>query len=263
MRRIATLLVVAVFANVVAAGTARADAALDALIAAYPDHLAGHDGRDVIFKDGTRLPITDGRKKSFEQMLEAGDIRDQFAIPYRLGPVDKPPGVNEDPGRIRNEALFRKLYGDCRKGEVAPRLVRVPWLTSRGGGTVMVTRVNGVAGKVAAVAAELDRLPAAMTKYLVPSAGAYNCRVIAGTKRLSVHAFGAAIDISAKFGDYWRWGSKRGAPPVWRNRVPQPIVDVFERYGFIWGGKWYHYDTLHFEYRPELIALAKRGWPGK
>ena len=27
-----------------------------------------------------------------------------------------------------------------------------------------------------------------------------------------------------------------------------------ERHGFIWGGKWYHYDTLHFEYRPGLLA---------
>ena len=34
------------------------------------------------------------------------------------------------------------------------------------------------------------------------------------------------------------------------------IVDVFERNGFIWGGKWYHYDTMHFEYRPELLGAG-------
>jgi hypothetical protein len=28
---------------------------------------------------------------------------------------------------------------------------------------------------------------------------------------------------------------------------------IFEKHGFIWGGKWYHYDTMHFEYRPELL----------
>jgi len=27
--------------------------------------------------------------------------------------------------------------------------------------------------------------------------------------------------------------------------MPQEIVDIFERHGFIWGGKWYHYDTMH------------------
>ena len=28
---------------------------------------------------------------------------------------------------------------------------------------------------------------------------------------------------------------------------------IFEKYGFVWGGRWYHYDTMHFEYRPELF----------
>jgi hypothetical protein len=39
----------------------------------------------------------------------------------------------------------------------------------------------------------------------------------------------------------------------YRNRIPHRIVEIFERHGFIWGGKWYHYDTMHFEYRPELL----------
>jgi hypothetical protein len=29
-----------------------------------------------------------------------------------------------------------------------------------------------------------------------------------------------------------------------------------EEEGFIWGGKWPMYDTMHFEYRPELILLS-------
>ena len=39
--------------------------------------------------------------------------------------------------------------------------------------------------------------------------------------------------------------------------VPLPVVEAFEAEGFIWGGKWYHYDTMHFEYRPELMTLDK------
>jgi hypothetical protein len=31
-------------------------------------------------------------------------------------------------------------------------------------------------------------------------------------------------------------------------------MDAFEAEGFIWGGRWYHYDTMHFEYRPELLS---------
>jgi type I restriction enzyme R subunit len=30
-------------------------------------------------------------------------------------------------------------------------------------------------------------------------------------------------------------------------------VQIFEKRGFIWGGKWYHYDTMHFE----LLASIK------
>lgn len=240
------------------AGAAQADPALDALVAAYPDHLASHDGATLVWKDGTRMPVSDGRTgKSFEQMLDEPDIDDQFAIPYPLG-APKTPALNEDPGRIRYEPLFAKMYGDCRRGEVVPRLKTVPWLAKRGGGTVQITAVNGVADKLAAVSRELELLPADMTRYLVPPAGVYNCRVIAGTKRLSVHAFAAAIDVSTKFGDYWQWS--RGG---WRNRIPAAIGEVFERHGFIWGAKWHHFDTFHFEYRPEIMALARQGWPQK
>lgn len=42
----------------------------------------------------------------------------------------------------------------------------------------------------------------------------------------------------------------------YRNRIPADVVQAFERHGFIWGGRWYHYDTMHFEYRPELLARA-------
>jgi hypothetical protein len=240
-----------------------ADPALDALVAAYPDHLAGHEKNELIFKDGTRLPIDDGvRGKSFERLLDDPDIKDQFAIPYPLGiAAVKLPAVNEDPGRIRNQDLFVKMYGDCRKGEVKARMKAVPWLPGRGGGTVMATTVNGVADQLAKVSRDLEKLPNDMTQYLVPSSGTYNCRVIAGTKRLSVHAYGAAIDLNAKFGDYWQWAKAKGGKFAWKNRIPLEIVEVFERHGFIWGGKWYHYDSFHFEYRPELIALAKQGWP--
>ena len=36
--------------------------------------------------------------------------------------------------------------------------------------------------------------------------------------------------------------------------MPQNLIDIFEKHGFIWGGRWYHYDTMHFEYRPEVLS---------
>ena len=243
---------------------AHADPALDALVAAYPDFLAGYDEKDLIWKDGSRMAVSDGSTdKTFDELLNDPDIKDQFAIPYPLGPELKVPAVNEDPGRIRHEKFFLKMYGDCRKGEVAKRLQPVTWMPSGRGGTVRMTTVNSVNARLAEAIKELDRLPANMTQYLVPPAGTYNCRPIASTSRLSVHAFGAAIDINLKFSDYWEWSKGKDGKVSWKNRIPAAIGEIFERHGFIWGAKWYHFDTMHFEYRPEIIALAKRGWPRK
>jgi hypothetical protein len=239
-----------------------ADPAIDALVAAYPDFLASHDDKDLVWKDGTRVAVSDGRaNKSFDQLIDNPDIKDQFAIPYPLGAELKTPALNEDPGRIRNEPFFLKMYGDCRRGEVGKRLKPVAWLPGRHGGTVMATSVNQVDERLAEVSKALETLPASMTKYLVPSAGIYNCRTIVNTKRLSVHAFGAAIDINDKFSDYWEWSKGKDGKIVWKNRIPPAIGEIFERYGFIWGAKWYHFDSMHFEYRPEIIALARQGWP--
>lgn len=240
-----------------------ADPALDALVAAYPEHLAGYDAKELIWRDGTRMPISDGRSdKSFDELLTAPDIKDQFAIPYPLN-GSKAPSLNEDPGRIRNQQFFLKMYGDCRKGEVVKRLRPVQWLASRGGGTVLITTVNNVAERLAEVSRALEKLPPDMMRFLLPLSGTYNCRDIAATKRLSAHAYGAAIDLNSRFGDYWLWSKEKTGDFVWKNRIPLDIVAIFEQQGFIWGGKWYHFDTFHFEYRPEIIALAKQGWPRK
>ncbi len=166
-----------------------------------------------------------------------------------------------DPGRIRNDTFFLKMYGDCRRGEVKANLRPIPWLPNHGGGTVRATAINGVADQLEKVSRDLDTIPAELLRYLVPTSGIYNCRPIAQTNRLSMHAFGAAIDINARFGNYWLWSKRPNGNVVWQNQIPQKIVEIFERHGFIWGGRWYHFDSLHFEYRPELIMLAKQGWP--
>ena len=114
---------------------------------------------------------------------------------------------------------------------------------------------------VAVAREELDELVPRtdLRKYLTPSAGVFNWRRVAGQSNLSVHSFGAAVDLNTKFADYWVWsGGKPGRVPVYKNKFPMEIVDIFEKHGFIWGGRWYHYDTMHFEYRPELLEIAKR-----
>jgi len=240
------------------------DEALDVLVAAYPEHLAGYDEHDLIWKDGTRQALSDEQpNKPFDALLEHPSIMDQFAIPYRLGAQSELPALNDDPGRIRNEAFFTRMYGDCRKDEVVGKLRPVRWLPHHGGGTVMATRVNGIADKLEQISAALEKLPPAIIRYAVPSSGVYSCRKVAASNLISMHSYGAAIDLNDKFGDYWLWSLRRDGTLQRRHVIPQDIVDLFEKFGFIWGGRWYHFDTFHFEYRPEIIELARKGWPRK
>ena len=92
-------------------------------------------------------------------------------------------------------------------------------------------------------------------------------RKVTGSDALSYHAFGLALDIVPKsYGGrqtYWRWTSvwKAGwdrIPLEQRWNPPQAVINAFEAEGFVWGGKWYHFDTIHFEYRPEIILLNRQ-----
>jgi hypothetical protein len=233
---------------------AKSDAAsVQDLLRAYPDELAGFDGSDLIWRDGTRMPVGDGRPdKTPRELLRQGSILDQLRLPYPTGAALLPaPG--EDPGRIRNHAFFEKMYGDCRAGEVAPKLVPVVWLPKTWGHAVRVTSVNGVDRRLAAISRELDALPAEDKTFLYPPGGTYNCRTVADTGQSSMHAWGAAIDINTRYADYWLWHRSGGGLAGYTNRIPLEIVAIFERHGFIWGGRWDHFDTMHFEYRPELL----------
>ena len=239
-------------------GASPADIAqrLAALGRAYPDFIAHVDGEFLALRNGTRLKISDGRTdKSFDELLEKPDIDDMFYAAYPAGAAAHPPARNFDPGRVRFEPLFVAMYGDCKKNEVTLKLRAVEWLPRHQGGKVMITSANGVDKALDAVSRELDQLPDSLIKYLKPSAGTYNCRAIAGSTARSMHAYAAAIDVNTAYSDYWRW-APHPAEPAWKNRIPIEIVRVFERHGFIWGGAWYHYDTMHFEYRPELLPAA-------
>jgi hypothetical protein len=229
---------------------------LDRLVRSYPDKISSHDGEFLILKNGMKFRISDGRtNKTFLELLESPDIDDMFYAEYPMGPAPGQPGKNIDPGRVRFEPLFVALYGDCNKNEVVKNLRTIRWLPKHGGGSIAMTSENGVASALESVSRELDELPGEFVKYLVPLGGAYNCRKVAGSGVKSMHAYGAAIDVNTKYADYWRWAPSDRNQPRWRNKIPIQIVRIFEKHGFIWGGHWYHYDTMHFEYRPELLGV--------
>lgn len=238
-----------VFATAVAwASIANAQAVSPAaLVIAYPDHLKSQDGRSVLWKDGEKQPLSDGFSKTFQEKLRNASLLDQLSLPYPQGEQKQIPGPEEDPGRFRNSRFFNKMYGDCEKGETQKHLVSVRWID---GEMLKVTEVNGVSRRLREIVAELNQLSNQLKKFTFPSAGTFSCRTVKDTGQRSMHAYGAAIDINTKYSDYWRW--RKGG---YRNRIPYEIDQIFERHGFIWGGKWEHYDTMHFEYRPEFFVI--------
>ncbi|HNV20782.1 MAG TPA: M15 family metallopeptidase [Candidatus Hydrogenedentes bacterium] len=234
--------------------------ALDDLVRAYPDHLVpAEKPNTVLWKDGTEMVFDDGiQKAGFEDLLNRASLKDQMAMPYPRSWPSAAPLVNADPGRVRNDAFFRKMYGGSAD-EVRANLVSVEWL---GGARVPFSKVNGAAEALGRVREELETLPAEVYQYVAQPVGTFAWRPIAGTARLSMHSFGAAIDfqLPRALYRYWKWDMRSpNDAPVYPERMLEDarlrqVVAVFERHGFIWGGKWFHYDTMHFEYRPELLG---------
>jgi hypothetical protein len=248
------LLAVLAFAAPVQARDLTLAEKIDILVKSYPGILnRGSENHVGFISHAQLMKVDDGVKRDHFQMLESGDIEDSLQQIYPAGPCETKPDVNFDPGRIRAEPLMKLVYGTSKQ-EVARNLVPVKWF----GETLQVTKVNGVNTALEAVRDEL--VPRTdLRKYLTPSAGVFNWRKVSGQQNLSVHSFGAAVDLNTKFADYWVWsGGKPGRVPVYKNKFPMEIVEIFEKHGFIWGGRWYHYDTMHFEYRPELLEIAKR-----
>ncbi len=208
--------------------------------------LAGSEA--IVWDDGVG-------SKSPKQTLDAPDLEDTLATPYPLGRLKTAPAPESDPGRARVEAWFRALYGDGPKA-VEAALETVHWMPDHGGQPLRFNGRHGAAAALRRVSADLDQLPTRFHRYVTVTAGTFNWRRIKGTQRLSAHAFAVAIDINVEYTDYWRWAKRPGKPLVYRNRIPYEVVEIFERHGFIWGGKWHHFDTMHFEYRPELLHPA-------
>jgi hypothetical protein len=251
----------ALLAPAIGHGAALSQADRTRLLEAYPGLLERIDGNDLVWRDGTRMPLDDGKgDKPFEQWLDSPDVADMFAIHYPVGAEPKPPAKDIDPGRARTAAFFDKVYGDCRLGAVEKNLTTVEWLPTKAKQKLPFNKMNGAAVALEAASRELDALAPSFDVFLTPSAGTYNCRVIAGTNRVSAHGHAIAIDIALKRSHYWR-NDKPGKDGTiaYKNEIPMEIVRIFEKHGFIWGGRWYHYDTMHFEYRPELIGVRGGG----
>ncbi len=71
--------------------------------------------------------------------------------------------------------------------------------------------------------------------------GAYAFRPMRGAARLSVHSWGAAIDISPAINSFGAAYLSKG------NMMPMNVVQMFRDEGWVWGAPWSTPDAQHFQ----------------
>ena len=226
----------------------------ECIVHAYPDVVQSANETSIVLKDGTSLPYrTSSPKNSWDEKINNADMQTQLSQSYDAGGIDTPPAYLFDPGRLRYQPFFQTLYGKDKKA-IEANLVTIQWPTLTGSTKLRVNRMQGVDKKLFLIGQEIAKLPRSQ-RIWAQGACTYEYRVIKDTDRLSMHSFGIAVDLAPTKTQYWKDESPSETAKIgYKNTMPLSIVRIFEKYGFIWGGRWYHYDTMHFEYRPELLA---------
>lgn len=229
------------------------------LMMGYPEYITGVEKSNsgsvfIITKSGKKILYDDKRVKGFNEKLNNPDIQDMLEQIYPLDDISKLMDENYDPGRARNYVLLKDVYGVSRE-KVEANLTNV----KVGYTNCQFNKNNNAASALNEVMKELvpmTRSSSNVNRCMFPSSGTYNYRYISGTNRLSPHSFGTAIDLARDKRDYWQWASRSQGEERLKT-YSREVVRTFENHNFIWGGKWGHFDILHFEYRPEIIYKAR------
>lgn len=223
-----------------------------------------HRRNDVVFHLG-RGPIhfQNGR------FLKAGRVDgradcDPIFYRYSLEPLaEPPPAPDELPTYCSDvlETLWGRTEGQIREhGRSTTFLDHRMFVNERLIGPLAAVErdIVNAATRDAAVAAWIDELDVTYS---------FINREIAGSATRSRHAWGLAIDLVPRSYDgrhvYWRWsralegGDWDRIPMERRWSPPRRVVAIFERHGFVWGGKWPLFDAIHFEYRPEILLYNR------
>ncbi|NLZ48386.1 MAG: M15 family metallopeptidase [Clostridiales bacterium] len=226
---------------------------------AYPEYIVGievkEDGKVyIVMKSGKKIIYDDKKQKSQEEKIANPDLQDMLEQIYPLTTTRKLMDKNFDPGRGRVYELMGEVYGS-NEANIKKNLTNV----AIGGRYCQFNKNNKAAEFLSAAIKEINELiknNKQIAAFVYPTSGTFNFRRIAGTNRLSAHSYGIAIDLAGSKWDYWKWATaEQGQKRL--STYPKELVEVFEKNNFVWGGKWGHFDILHFEYRPEIILKAK------
>jgi hypothetical protein len=252
-------------ATVAAGGPDEDDPRVRAFAEAYAPFIDAvtHQGGDIVFTlRGRAIHFQDGRMLGRGRLGEP-ELCDPIFYEYSLEPLTQPPPAAELPTYCTDvaESLWGRTEGEIRRhGRSATFL----------GHRMFLNEV--VLRPLAAVEADILQLsrrdpPVAQWMEQLDVTYSFIVRDIAATQTPSYHGWGLAIDLVPTSYEgrqvYWRWSSvfdREGwheIPVEQRWSPPESVVAAFERHGFVWGGKWSHFDTIHFEYRPEIILYNR------
>ena len=249
---------------------------LEALAKAYPDSIVLNTGDEAVTVNGKEFVWAEGRLLPPELAARWADYAPQPFYPY---PRDVPDIASWSDDKVadaearlaqrrnnaprRSSGFFDALWGISSESEADDHQQSVRFLGFK------VTVHRALIGPLSRVEARLNAgrtVDPTLDAFLngLAQLDGYNWRDIAETRSRSNHSYGAAIDIIPKaFGGripYWLW-ARQDKPgwyrAAWANRwQPHPaVIAAFEAEGFLWGGKWLLFDTIHFEYRPEILIL--------
>ncbi|MBU3158638.1 M15 family metallopeptidase [Clostridium frigoris] len=228
------------------------------LMMAYPEYIKNIEENNgyvyLIMKSGKKLCYDDKKVKTIQEKLINPDLQDTLEQIYPLSPTKEIMISDFDPGRYRSYGLLHEVYGESKE-IIENNLTKVNIIYNN----YQFNKKNKASNSLKTVMEEINpilKMDQNLRNCLLPCSGTFNYRVISGTSRLSPHSFGIAIDLASDKRDYWKWATKDAGEKRLMSYSSE-LVKIFEKNNFVWGGKWSHFDILHFEYRPEIILKAR------
>jgi hypothetical protein len=237
-----------------------------AFASAYPNKIKSveiHDGDWSMMVNGTRIYFANGR------FLPA-ELRDQWEkyLPYDFyqypweGTAKERRVAFDNPlNSVGSSFLFDALYLSPSEDDSWDLQVKYSFLGVK---MLVHSHVSPLLDRVAAQIRATARNDKSINEWIAelqtaPPTFGWNWRTIAGTNRRSNHSYGIAIDLLPRNlrgrHTYWQWGASEQIDRNTYYIPPDSVIKIFEDNGFIWGGKWDLIDTMHFEYRPEMLIL--------
>jgi len=255
----------------------RAERIMRAVAEAYPRYISNVEFRNgdwaVLLRD-TWLYYAEGRLLPEDLRDRVSEYRPHFFYenyPRELPPWTEPTteqiGFYTEWSQVRGVQVPRSTYFldtlyNVRNREESSR--QVSSIRFLGKQITVHNAIHEILALVEERILEASRTDSSVSAYVndIDRMYGWTWRDIAGTQNRSYHAYGVALDIMPRtLGGrevFWSWAGPNwwSIPYERRHHPPDAVIEIFERHGFLWGGKWPTFDTIHFEFRPEVFTLS-------